>query len=190
MTFYIRKAILEDAPKAAPLIYEAIGEIANRLTGESIPTEVISSLEELIRRTDNRHSYLNTYVAVQEVTKEILGILVLYNGQESVELDANLKLWLEQKNATISTIDVEAKPDEFYVDTICVHPKARGLGIGTALLHFAEEVAASNGFMKIALNVETQKVKARNLYERLGYIVTEPWTIINEPFFHMVKTIN
>lgn len=190
MTFYIRKAILEDAPKTAPLIYEAIGDIANRLTGETELAQILSTLEVLFRRTDNRHSYLYTYIAEHEVTRDILGILVLYNGQVGVELDVNLQRWLEQKNAAITSIDVEAYPDEYYVDTICVHESARGLGIGTALLHFAEEVAQRNGYSKIALNVETQKVKAQKLYERLGYVVTEPWTIINEPFFHMVKTIN
>ncbi|MDI7743102.1 GNAT family N-acetyltransferase [Lysinibacillus fusiformis] len=190
MTFYIRKAILEDAPKTAPLIYEAIGDIANRLTGETEAPKILACLEVLFRRTDNRHSYLHTYVAECEVTKDILGILVVYNGQEGAQLDAGLQRWLEQKNAPVTTIDAEAYADEYYVDTVCVHQIARGLGIGTALLHFAEEVARKQGFTKIALNVETQKVKAQKLYERLGYVVTEPWTIINEPFFHMVKTIN
>ena len=32
----------------------------------------------------------------------------------------------------------EAYGDEYYIDTICVSPKARGLGIGTKLLQFAE----------------------------------------------------
>jgi len=190
MTFYIRNAILEDAPKAAPLIYEAIGDIAKRLTGETELPNIISCLEELFKRTDNRHSYLHSYVAEDEVTRDILGILVVYNGKEGAILDASLQNWLEQKKAPIITIDVEAYPDEFYVDTVCVDKNARGLGIGTSLLQFAEEVALSNNYSKVSLNVEIQKVKARNLYERLGYVVTEPWTIINEPFLHMVKTIN
>lgn len=189
MTFYIRQAILEDAPKTAPLIFEAIGDIAIRLTGETELPQILTCLEVLFRRTDNRISYFHTYVAEDEVTKAILGILIVYGGEEGANLDANLQRWLEQKNAPITSIDVEANHDEFYVDTLCVHKNARGQGVGTALLHFAEEVALSNNFTKIALNVETQKVKARKLYERLGYAVTEPWTIIDEPFFHMVKTI-
>lgn len=190
MTFYIRKAILEDGPQAAPLIYEAIGDIANRLTGETEMAKIISTLELLFRRTDNRHSYLNTYVAENEVSKEILGILVLYSGQVGSELDISLQRWLKQKNASITSIDSEAHPDEYYVDTVCVADHARGLGIGTALLQYAAQIALLEGYSKIALNVEAKKVKAQKLYERLGYVVTEPWTIINEPFLHMVKTIN
>lgn len=189
MTFYIRKAILEDAPKSAPLIYEAIGNIAHRLTGENKMSQVLSTLEELFRRTDNRHSYLNTYVAESEVSKELLGILVLYNGQVGAELDGSLQRWLEQKHAPITSIDLEAHPDEFYVDTVCVCEHARGLGIGAALLLYAEQVALQQGYSKIALNVETTKAKTQKLYERLGYVITEPWSIMNEPFFHMVKTI-
>ncbi|SOC23132.1 acetyltransferase (GNAT) family protein [Ureibacillus xyleni] len=66
---------------------------------------------------------------------------------------------------------------------------SRGLGVGTKLLNFAEQVAQKKDFSKISLNVEIGKDQARNLYERNGYIITEPWTIIGEPFYHMVKTI-
>lgn len=190
MTIYIRKAKITDAKQVAPLIYEAIGEIANRLTGEDNVDEIIEQLEVLFKRIDNRHSYLNTYVAEYDETKVILGILVLYNGEDGTKLDASLQYWLQQKNAPITNIDVEAHPDEFYVDTICVDKDYRGLGIGTQLLQFAEEIACSKGYTKLSLNVEMEKENARHLYERLGYNITEPWTIINEPFYHMVKIIN
>ncbi|RHW32782.1 GNAT family N-acetyltransferase [Lysinibacillus yapensis] len=190
MTIQIRKAIVEDAHQAAPLIYEALGEIANRLTGESEVSKILEQLQVLFKRTANRHSFLNTYVAVNNVNKNILGIIVLYNGEDGAKLDAGLQQWLEQKNAPISTIDAEAHPDEFYIDTICVHQDARGLGIGTKLLLYAEEVALSQGYSKLSLNVETQKEDAQRLYKRLGFTISEPWTIINEPFFHMVKKLN
>ncbi|RUL47798.1 MULTISPECIES: GNAT family N-acetyltransferase [Lysinibacillus] len=189
MTIFIRQAALSDAKQVAPLIYEAIGEIANRLTGESNYSNIINELEVLFKRTDNRHSYLNTYVAEDDQTKDILGIIVLYSGKDAAKLDNSLQQWLINKNASIITIDVEAHPDEFYVDTICVHEKARGEGLGTKLLAFAETIALKNGFTKLSLNVELEKVKARHLYERVGFVVTEPWTIMNEPFHHMVKQI-
>ncbi len=44
-------------------------------------------------------------------------------------------------------------------------------------------------FKKLSLNVETQKEDARRLYERMGFVITEPWSIIDEPFHHMVKQI-
>lgn len=86
-------------------------------------------------------------------------------------------------------IDVEAHEDEFYIDTISVRTSARGKGIGTMLLKFAEEKAKEAGYSKLSLNVEIEKTNAQKLYERFGFVVTEPWTIIGEPFHHMVKMI-
>lgn len=190
MTITIRKACPTDASTVVPLIIEAIGEIANRLTGEDTLDTITTTLHELFTYEDNRHSYLNTYVAVHTENDEILGTLVLYSGEEGQTLDEQLSQWLANKQAHTSRIDKEAHADEYYIDTICVHPNARGEGIGTKLLVFAEEIARDKQFNKLSLNVETVKDKALKLYERQGFVITEPWSIIDEPFHHMVKTLN
>lgn len=186
MEIIIRQAQQTEASKIAPLIYDAIGEIANRLTGEHTAEAILNTLTELVTRTDNRHSYLNTHVALQG--DQLLGIVVLYDGLSVKALDANLAAWLKEKKVT-APIDIEAHDDEYYIDTICVAPAARGLGIGTQLLVYAEQVAREKGYQKLSLNVEVEKEKARALYERLGFVITEPWTIIDEPFHHMVKAL-
>lgn len=190
MTIKIRQATINDGPTIVPLIMEAIGEIANRLTGEEKSSAVETALLQLFEREDNRHSYLNSYVSVDEENDEVLGVLVIYSGQDAIQMDKNLSNWLEQKSAPTSRIDAEAYVDEFYIDTICVHPNARGKGIGSQLLIYAEEVARENQFTKLALNVELEKDKARKLYEKMGFVTTESWSIIDEPFHHMVKVLN
>lgn len=187
MSITIRQAQPQDAHAVVPLIIDAIGEIANRLTGEQTASMVEQELTELFRREDNRHSYLNTYVAVEG--EQILGILVYYNGEQAITMDANLVKWLKEKNAPSITIDKEAHEDEYYIDTVCVAPEARGKGIGTLLIQFAIDQTKERGFTKLSLNVETQKEDARRLYERMGFVITEPWSIIDEPFHHMVKQI-
>lgn len=190
MIVTIRKATLEDATQVAPLIYAAIGDIANRLTGELSLHQIIDQLAFLFCQKDNRHSYVNTYVAVRTTQpNEVLGILVLYSGEDGLAMDLSLQKWLKDKSAKSIQIDQEAHCDEFYVDTICVHANNRGQGIGTKLLLFAEEIAQQKGFSKLSLNVEMGKVDAIRLYEKIGYVITEPWTIIGEPFHHMVKKI-
>lgn len=186
MEITVRQAKPSEATKIAPLIYDAIGEIANRLTGEHEEEAILNTLTELVTRTDNRHSYLNTHVAIQG--EQLLGIVVLYDGLSVKALDANLATWLKEKNAA-ATIDIEAHDDEYYIDTICVAPAARGLGIGTKLLAYAEQIAREKGYQKLSLNVECEKEKARVLYERVGFVIAEPWTIIDEPFHHMVKAL-
>lgn len=186
MTISIRQATPQDAKKIAPLIYDAIGDIANNLTGEQELSIIMNSLEQFVTETTNRHSYLNTFVAVKD--NDVLGIVVLYDGQQGETLDRQLEQQLAKKNIHV-TLDVEAHPDEYYIDTICVAANARGLGIGTKLLHFSEQNAKKLGYQKLSLNVELEKLNARRLYERMGFVVTEPWTIINEPFHHMVKSL-
>lgn len=186
MTITIRQADKNDAKAVAPLIYDAIGDIANNLTGEHALPKVLAALEQYVTETTNRHSYLNTFVAEQQ--NEIVGIVVLYDGRLGYNLDRQLELQLSKRGIQ-TTLDVEAHMDEYYIDTICVSEKARGLGIGTRLLHFAEQKGKELGYEKISLNVELEKHDARRLYEKIGYRTIESWTIINEPFHHMVKSL-
>ncbi|MGM9950165.1 MAG: GNAT family N-acetyltransferase [Lysinibacillus sp.] len=187
MNLLVRQATAYDAKQIAPLIYEAIGDIAGRLTGAREDKAILEGLEELVRSEDNRHSHLHTYVACEE--EKILGMVVLYDGKTGKDLDVLLMKKLQEKHGDTYHIDAEAHEDEYYIDTVCVAPDARGLGIGTMLLRFAEEQARKFGHTKLSLNVETAKTKARRLYEREGFVVKEPWEIIGEPFHHMVKEL-
>ncbi|MGG3451966.1 GNAT family N-acetyltransferase [Domibacillus aminovorans] len=185
MKTFVRKAVPGDASFSVPLILEAIGDIAYRLTGETNKQAAETALMKLFIRSDNRHSYRYTYIAEQSGTPA--GILVLYFGTDAIELDLNLSSWLNEKKGIRITLDREAHLDEWYIDTVCVHPDFRGSGIGTALLTYAEYIAAEHGGSKLSLNVETKKEAAIRLYERNGFSITQPWTIIGESFHHMVK---
>lgn len=187
MEITIRQAQPADATQAAPLIIDAIGDIAKRMTGETEWKKVEEELCLLFKREDNRHSHIYTYVAEQD--EKVAGIMVLYSGAEAPELDRNLSEWLTEKGAANSEVDAESLADELYVDTVCIDPAFRGKGIGTKLLQYAEEVAKQKNISKLSLNVETEKEPAIRLYKRLGYEIVSPWTIIGEPFHHMVKIV-
>ena len=66
MEILIRKATKEDAAQAIPLIMEAIGDISMQMTGETEEVAITKEFIHLFTRTDNRHSYLNTYIAELE----------------------------------------------------------------------------------------------------------------------------
>ena len=72
MKFTITVANPEDRIHIAPLIYDAIGDIAYRLTGEKEEQKMLEKLQELIALDNNRHSYKNTFVA--KLDEEIAGI--------------------------------------------------------------------------------------------------------------------
>lgn len=187
MEITIRQAQPTDATQAAPLIIDAIGDIAKRMTGETEWEKVEEELCLLFKREDNRHSHIYTHVAEQD--EKVAGIMVLYSGAEAPELDRNLSEWLTEKGAANSEVDAESLADELYLDTVCIDPAFRGKGIGTKLLQYAEEVAKQKNISKLSLNVETEKEPAIRLYKRLGYEIVSPWTIIGEPFHHMVKIV-
>lgn len=187
MNIHIRRAVAQDATIAVPLIIDAIGEIAEQMTGETDPKAVERELIGLFNREDNRHSYLNTFVA--ECEGAVVGVMVLYSGIDAIELDSHLVDWLRSKTGEDIIIPPEARPDEYYIDTVCVHPEFRGKDIGSLLLHHAEDVALGEGFSKLALNVEEENVAALRLYDRVGYRVAEPWMIYGGTFHHMVKNL-
>ena len=115
--------------------------------------------------------------------------MVLYPGKDAPRLDQNLSNWLAEKGAGNAEIDAESLEDELYIDTVSIDPAFRGKGIGSQLFAFAEIVAKQQHSPKLSLNVETQKEPAIRLYKRLGYEIVLPWTIIGEPFHHMVKIV-
>lgn len=181
LAIHIKPAQRNQASHISPFIYDAIGTIAHRLTNESESLKVLNGLTTLVEDTQNRHSYQNTFVAMEN--NNIVGIVVLYDGQNGRQLDELLSKKL------CYTIEFEAHDDEYYIDTLCVVASKRGKGIGTKLLHFAEQQAKKLGYTKLSLNVEHGKLEARKLYERIGFVVTERWMINGEPFHHMVKKI-
>lgn len=56
------------------------------------------------------------------------------------------------------------------VEDIYVSPAFRSKGIGSKLLHVAEELAKARGCARIGLGVAVENPRARSLYERSGYV--------------------
>lgn len=59
------------------------------------------------------------------------------------------------------------------VGTLCqaaVHPVLQSCGIGTRLVHEAEQRITARGYTTAELAVEHDNPRARKLYERLGYV--------------------
>lgn len=59
----------------------------------------------------------------------------------------------------------------FLLDGLCVTPRARGQGIGTALLHAIMAQARSSGYQSVRLDVVDTNPRARALYERCGFVL-------------------
>ena len=71
------------------------------------------------------------------------------------------------------SIEVHHEPgaDYIYLDDLSVTASYRNFGIGSALIHEAENYAKDIGIQHILFHVEKTNTKAFQLYERLGYKV-------------------
>jgi ribosomal protein S18 acetylase RimI-like enzyme len=59
------------------------------------------------------------------------------------------------------------------LDSIAVHPDARGLNAGRLLIDAFEKAAASQAATYLSLGVESNNSHARRLYERCGWVLTQ-----------------
>lgn len=184
-----RPALKKDSKAAAELIHIAIGDIAEKLTGQTKTENVTKTLADFFREENNRLSYVNTIVA--DVLDEAAGIVITYPGEDASTLDEPLlnRLRAKRRNENI-TFDKEADEGDFYIDTLCVHERYRGYGIGTALLREAEKAAKQRGYSRISLNVDRNNPYAKKLYESLGYKEQKIIQINKHPFDYMVKILD
>ncbi|AFQ25111.1 GNAT family N-acetyltransferase [Bacillus thuringiensis] len=185
----IRKAKKTDAMAIAPLLYNALHEIAEKITGSTVKAEVLLGLETWFSKENNRLSYENCFVYEQD--ESAVGIIVAYHGSEATQLDAPIVHHLRELHKDESiTLEKEAELDEYYIDTLSVSSAHGGKGIGSKLIEAAEIYATEKGHEKIALLVNLENTRAYSLYEKLGYKKDEIVMLVGEPYAHLVKTLN
>ncbi|MEU5975288.1 GNAT family N-acetyltransferase [Streptomyces sp. NPDC047315] len=63
--------------------------------------------------------------------------------------------------------------DHLFLESVAVHPDARGTGLGRTLLDLAESRARELGFTEIRLYTNALMWENQNLYARYGYEVME-----------------
>ena len=106
--------------------------------------------------------------------------------------------WLSglARGALLGLLERTCAPGTLLMDGIFVHPDARGLGVGSALLDAIERHAAAQGLRQVRLDVIDSNPRARALYDRRGFTAVSSASLgMLEPVFGfrsattMVKTI-
>ena len=73
------------------------------------------------------------------------------------------------RSSLLRLLQTDIDNDRFLVDGICVARDQRGRGVGTALVAALMAEAVARGYPAIRLEVIDTNIRARALYERLGF---------------------
>lgn len=174
----IRPAGLEDSSIAARLIALSMGDLGVALFGLGRMETQLNALSKMYAGLDTWISHRWCEMAC--VDNEPAGLLLSFPGKEIDHLNAEvfLHLWgIYGVGGTIRFISriirymgyKECEPHQYYISNLAVLPEMQGKGVGAALLKRAEQKGRAAGFKVTSLVVELDNVRAKALYERVGY---------------------
>ena len=153
-------------PQAARLYWQAFGSKLGRVLGPE--GRALAYLERAI-------SGNHVIVALSDAG-ELMGLIGFRSAQggfaEGSMPDLRVAygrfgaLW---RAAAMRAISREVDNDRFLIDGICVAAGARGQGVGTALIEALVQDVRTRDYAEMRLDVIDTNIRARALYERLGF---------------------
>lgn len=164
----IRQAKPEDFSQVAPLIVQAMEDLACTFVNTTEIEKTYPLFEYFFRLPENQYSYQHTLVF--EIGENIAGSVTIYDGGLLPVYRAPFLDYIKaQYNVQDLIIENETMPGELYIDTLSVSPKFQGQGIGKKLLNAAKNRALEEGYKKMGLLVDYDNPNAKRLYLALGY---------------------
>jgi ribosomal protein S18 acetylase RimI-like enzyme len=183
----IQQAQKDNITNISTLIFDAIHNIANTLTGENEKEKILETLDFYIKMDVNRLSYNNIWV--YKIENQTVGLILAYNSNDVEKLDAPILQHLKTKNIFLDSFEKECFADEFYIDTVSVLEDFQGKGIAKELFLFIENKAKQIGLKKVSLLVDFENPKALALYEKIGFVKNKILQVANHNYHHMIKIV-
>ena len=90
-----------------------------------------------------------------------------YQPNISFDYEYNNKIHKYKPDFAVSEDETEA--GEYYIDTLCVMPEYRKMGIATKLITTIREQVFAEGHRKLGLIVDIDNPTAERLYTSLGF---------------------
>lgn len=164
----IRPARPDDYKQVAPLIVQAMEDLACTFANTTETEKAIPLFSHFFQQPANQYSFQHTLVYVEN--KAVLGSITCYDGKLLPSYRAPFLAYIAEKYKVENIeIDDETMAGEIYIDTLSVAPKNQGKGIGKKLLAAAIAQARAEGHKKIGLLVDRTNPLAKKLYLRLGF---------------------
>jgi ribosomal protein S18 acetylase RimI-like enzyme len=184
----IRPAKPTDAEEVVPLIIQAMGKLANKLTNVKDGELIDQLFKYFFQQPGNQYSYENTLVFEEE--GKVLGSINAYDGGKLLELRKPfLNYVAEHYHANDLHQGTETENGEFYLDSISVHPSAQGKGIGKQLIRAGIDWAKKLGHHTVGLLVEQNNENALKLYQKMGFVIQNEKQFMDGLYHHMVFKI-
>ncbi len=158
-----------ERPVVARLYWEAFGPKLSRVMGPE--AKALALIEAVL---DPTHG-----LCARDAGGAVLGV-VGFKTAKGALVDGG---WADMRRAyglwggawralAISLLERDTDNQRFLMDGIFVTAKARGYGVGTALLHAIADEGRTRGYGKLRLDVIDTNLRARVLYERFGFVAT------------------
>jgi len=179
----IRKARQNESPQIAQLMLLAMEEIIYAFLGNQNPEEALEFMHLLVRQEGNQYSFENTWIAEED--NQVVGSITVYDGAKLQQLRQPVLSLLVEKYQRVVSPEKETEPGEFYIDTIAVHPKYQGKGLGTMLLKFVIDQFVYQEGKTLGLLVAIENPKAKNLYLQLGFEKVGEKHLMGHPYEHL-----
>jgi len=179
----IRSANPNDAVNIAPLLIDAMKELAIQYANNPDPYQAVPIFEHFITQKNNQYSYQNMLVFC--IDEEVIGVINGYDGKRFSDLRGPFISYLQDELQTTIPNEAETAEGEYYIDALSVSKHHQGKGIGKKLILYLIEKARKDGFEKIGLLVSTEKDAAKRLYQSLGFSIVGLKHLLGERYHHM-----
>ncbi len=95
----------------------------------------------------------------------------------------------DDEHGICGVLILQLRADDLYLESIAVHPRQRGTGLGNRLLAATDAATRQNGRDVVRLLTNALNVDRIALYERRGYRLERTETLDDRRIVHMVKDL-
>lgn len=178
----IRKATINDIRLIAYAVGNAIGEAVMPMF---CGTDWMNTIAEVANLETSQYSYRNALIA--EVEGSPAGVIVAYDGARLEELRSETMRIIRKYKPDFTISEDETEPGEYYIDTLCVLPQYRKMGIATKLIAAIHEKALAEGHTQLGLIVDFDNPTAERLYTKLGFHRVGTRIFAGHKMWHLVN---
>lgn len=182
-SLHFRPATADDARFVARHVLEALHWHMYEVPLSAAQTQAWDELTEVCRRDDVLYSHRHALLA--EIDDEPVGLILAYDGAHYHSLRTRTFALLPAfAGMDVDSMEDEATVGEYYIDSLAVAPKARGRGVGRALLAQAVQRAARLQ-LRPTLLVDPDNPGARRLYAAAGFRENGSVTAFGQTYLRM-----